>query len=157
MAHTITTEDDDEALGTYDLIVGVAHPANDVGQPNTYHSSLDEITVTVRDGEQPNLWIETVDADGSAGNGNPYPHVQVPRSITEGEEMFFVLRRKYNGPQLTANVEGTGAENFVTGTVPTTVTIAQGERSKRFSVMTLEDSIVEEHGEFTMTLLDGVG
>ena len=157
MAHTITTEDDDEALGTYELIVGVAHPANDVGQPNTYHSSLDEITVTVRDGEQPNLWIETVDADGSAGNGNPYPHVQVPRSITEGEEMFFVLRRKYNGPQLTANVEGTGAENFVTGTVPTTVTIAQGERSKRFSVMTLEDSIVEEHGEFTMTLLDGVG
>ena len=113
--HTITTEDDDEALGTYDLIIGVAQPANDVGQPNTNFSSLDESTVTVRDGEQPGVWIETVDGDGSAGNGNPYPSIQIPRSITEGEEMFFILKRKYRGPQLTINVEGMGAETFVEG------------------------------------------
>ena len=45
--HTITTEDDHEALGTYDLNIGVAHPVNDIGETNTYHRSEGEVTITV--------------------------------------------------------------------------------------------------------------
>ena len=155
VTYTITTEDDDEALGSYDLIIGIAHPVNDIGGLNTYWGAPEESTVIVRDGELPTVWIETIDPDGAPGHGNPYPNVQIPRNITEGEEMFFILKQNYRADEIIINLEGTGGEGFVRGMVPTTVTMAGGERSKRFSVRTRNDLVAEEHGEFTMTVLDG--
>ena len=134
--HTITTEDDHEALGTYDLNIGVAHPVNDIGETNTYHRSEGEVTITVRDDGLPTVWIETTDPDGSPGNGNPYPQVTIPRRIYEGDGMHFILKRQRRGPELTINLEGTGASSFITATLPTTVTMAQGETSARIHIPT---------------------
>ena len=155
--HTITTEDDHEALGTYDLNIGVAHPVNDIGETNTYHRSEGEVTITVRDDDLPTVWIETTDPDGSPGNGNPYPQVTIPRRIYEGDGMHFILKRQRRGPELTINLEGTGASSFITATLPTTVTMAQGETSARIHIPTYDDAVSEIHGEFTLTVKDGTG
>ena len=157
VTYTINTEDDDEALGSFEVKISVAHPADDVGQANTYRTTGAEETVIVGDDEQPGVWLETMNDDGSAGNGNPYPLIPIPRRIYEGQAIFFKLIRLRSGPSLTINLQGTGAENFVSGTLPTTATIRKGSKTATIRIETANDLVAESHAEFTLTILEGAG
>ena len=95
--------------------------------------------------------------DGSAGNGNPYPLIPIPRRIYEGQAIFFKLIRLRSGPSLTINLQGTGAENFVSGTLPTTATIRKGSKTATIRIETANDLVAESHAEFTLTILEGAG
>ena len=155
--HTITTVNDTEALGNFEFRVSVASPYS-VQQAETYHNDPGEETIIVRDTDLPKVRIFTYNDGGLRENsGSLFPHIYFPPSKTEGNDLEFKVERRYRGAALTVNIGRSGAETFTTGTIPASVTIPQGATHVIITVETQDDSTAEDHGELTLSVLDGTG
>ena len=155
--HRITTVNDTEALGNFEFRVSVARPES-VGQLRTYHRDPGEETIIVRDTDLPKVRIVTHGDGGLHDNsGSLFPHVHFLPAKSEGTRLEFKVERKHPGEALTVNIGRSGAEDFTTGTVPTSVTIPQGDTEAIITVLTEDDSTAEDHGELTLSVLDGTG
>ena len=153
--HTIPTVDDREDLGNYEVRVSVVAPSA-VGEASTYYAAGGSSTVLVRDDELPRVGIWATTGRDDIDDGS-YLHVpDIPRNL-EGEDFRFVVIRTAPGAALTVNVDVSGAAAFVTGTLPTSVTIPSGERSVTFTISTEDDATAEDHATLTATVLDGTG
>ena len=153
--HTIPTVDDREDLGNYEVRVSVVAPSA-VGEASTYHAAAGSSSVVVRDDELPSITIATTQGRGDIDDGS-YLHVpDIPRNL-EGEDFKFVVLRTARGTALTVNVDVSGAAAFVTGTLPTSVTIPRGQTSVVFTISTEDDATAEDHATLTATVLDGTG
>ena len=153
--YAISTEDDREDLGNYEVRVSVVAPSA-VGEASTYHAAGGSSTVVVRDDELPKITIATTTGRDDSHSGS-YLHVpDVPRNL-EGEDFKFVVLRTTPGSTLTVNVDVSGAAAFVTSTFPTSVTIPSGETSVVFTISTEDDATAEDHATLTATVLDGTG
>ena len=153
--YTIPTEDDREDLGNYEVRVSVVVPSA-VGEASTYHAASGSTSVVVRDDELPRVSIWATTGRDTFDDGS-YLHVpDVPRNL-EGEDFRFVVLRTAPGDALTVNVDVSGAAAFVTGTLPTSVTIPSGQRSVVFTISTEDDATAEDHATLTATVLDGTG
>ena len=71
--------------------------------------------------------------------------------------MEFLLSRQYFGPDLTVSLGYNPAAAYTTGLIPTSVTLPAGENSVKVTIRTEDDSVAEDTGELTVTVLDGVG
>ncbi|MCY4530593.1 MAG: hypothetical protein OXD46_16395, partial [Chloroflexi bacterium] len=153
--HTIPTVDDREDLGNYEVRVSVVAPSA-VGEASTYHAAGGSSSVVVRDDELPRVWIWATTGRDDIDDGS-YLHVpDIPRNL-EGEDFRFVVLRTAPGDPLTVNVDVSGAAAFITGTLPTSVTIPSGERSAIITISTEDDATAEDHATLTATVLDGTG
>ena len=138
---TVSTEDDLVSLGTYTVTALLESP-NSNGQPPTY-SIEGPLTanVTVRDDDLPEVKIALI----SSGR------------VYEGDPVEFLLLRQYFGPDLTVSLGYNPAAAYTTGLIPTSVTLPAGENSVKVTIRTEDDSVAEDTGELTVTVLDGVG
>ena len=138
---TVSTEDDRVSLGTYTVTALLESP-NSNGQPPTY-SIEGPLTanVTVRDDDLPEVKIILI----SSGR------------VYEGDPVEFLLSRRYLGPDLTVSLGYNPAAAYTTGLIPTSVTLPAGEHSVKVTIRTEDDSVAEDTGELTVTVLDGVG
>ena len=138
---TVSTEDDLVSLGTYTVTALLESP-NSNGQPPTY-SIEGPLTanVTVRDDDLPEVKIILI----SSGR------------VYEGDPVEFLLSRRYLGPDLTVSLGYNPAAAYTTGLIPTSVTLPAGEHSVKVTIRTEDDSVAEDTGELTVTVLDGVG
>ncbi len=153
--HAIPTVDDREDLGNYEVQVSVVAPSA-VGEASTYHATSGSSTVLVRDDELPRISIAATQGRGDIDSGS-YLHVpDVPRNL-EGEDFKFVVLRTVPGAALTVNLDVSGAAAFVSGTLPTSVTIPSGETSAVFTISTEDDATAEDHATLTATVVDGTG
>ena len=157
--YTIPTTANNVDQGNYKFIVTVEDPVT-VGEPRTYHKDYTATEVTVRDDELPSIKINLA-TDSDTGNYiehvGPIPNrVLVPYTY-EGHDARFLLFRQVAGPALTVNLEVSGASSFVTGTLPTTATIAGGQTKQLISIATEDDTTVEDHADLTVKVLDGTG
>ena len=138
---TVSTEDDRVSLGTYTVTALLESP-NSNGQPPTY--SIEgplTASVTVRDDDLPEVKIDLI----SSGR------------VYEGDPVEFLLSRRYFGPELTVSLGYNPAAAYTTGLIPTSVTLPAGANSVRVTIRTEDDSVAEDTGELTVTVLDGVG
>ena len=138
---TVSTEDDSESLGTYTVTALLESPSSN-GQPPIY-SIGGQLTasVTVRDNDLPTVRI----ALPSSGR------------IIEGELASFFLLRQHTGPDLTVSLEYNLAGDYTSGPIPTSVTIPAGARGVNVEILTEDDSVPEDAGELTVTVLDDTG
>ena len=138
---TVSTEDDLVSLGTYTVTALLESP-NSNGQPPTY-SIEGPLTanVTVRDDDLPEVKIALI----SSGR------------VYEGDPVEFLLLFRYFGPDLTVSLGYNPAAAYTTGLIPTSVTLPAGENSVKVTIRTEDDSVAEDTGELTVTVLDGVG
>ena len=138
---TVSTEDDLVSLGTY-TVTALLGSLNSNGQPPTY-SIEGPLTanVTVRDDDLPEVKIILI----SSGR------------VYEGDPVEFLLSRRYLGPDLTVSLGYNPAAAYTTGLIPTSVTLPAGEHSVKVTIRTEDDSVAEDTGELTVTVLDGVG
>ena len=138
---TVSTEDDQVSLGTYTVTALLESP-NSNGQPPTY--SIEgplTASVTVRDDDLPEVKIILI----SSGR------------LFEGDPVEFLISRRHFGPALTVSLEYNPAAAYTTGLIPTSVTLPAGAYSVRVTIRTEDDSVAEDTGELTVTVLDGVG
>ena len=155
--HTITTVNDTEALGNFEIRAYVASPYS-VQQTETYHNDPGQVSITVRDTDLPKVRIVTYGDGGVHDNsGSLFPHIHFLPSKSEGSSLKFKVERKRPGEALTVNIGRSGAEDFTTGTVPTSVIIPKGDTEVIITVQTEDDSAAEDHGELTLSVLDGTG
>ena len=71
--------------------------------------------------------------------------------------MEFLTSRPYSGPELTVSLGYNPAAAYTTGLIPRSVTLPAGANSVRVAIRTEDDSVAEDTGELTVTVLDGVG
>ena len=138
---TVSTEDDQVSLGTY-TVTALLGSLNSNGQPPTY--SIEgplTASVTVRDDDLPEVRIILI----SSGR------------LFEGDPVEFLISRPFIGPELTVSLEYNPAAAYTTGLIPTSVTLPAGAYSVRVTIRTEDDSVAEDTGELTVTVLDGVG
>ena len=138
---TVSTEDDLVSLGTY-TVTALLGSLNSNGQPPTY--SIEgplTASVTVRDDDLPEVHIILI----SSGR------------LFEGDPVEFLISRPYFGPALTVSLEYNPAAAYTTGLIPTSVTLPAGANSVKVTIRTEDDSVAEDTGELTVTVLDGVG
>ncbi len=138
---TVSTEDDLVSLGTY-TVTALLGSLNSNGQPPTY--SIEgplTASVTVRDDDLPEVRIILI----SSGR------------IFEGDPVEFLISRPFIGPELTVSLEYNPAAAYTTGLIPTSITLPAGAYSVRVTIRTEDDSVAEDTGELTVTVLDGVG
>ena len=138
---TVSTEDDLVSLGTY-TVTALLGSLNSNGQPPTY--SIEgplTASVTVRDDDLPEVHIILI----SSGR------------LFEGDPVEFLISRPYIGPELTVSLEYNPAAAYTTGLIPTSITLPAGANSVRVTIRTEDDSVAEDTGELTVTVLDGVG
>ena len=138
---TVSTEGDRVSLGTYTVTALLESP-NSNGQPPTY-SIEGPLTanVTVRDDDLPEVKIILI----SSGR------------VYEGDPVEFLISRRYFGSELTVSLGYNPAAAYTTGLIPTSVTLPAGANSVRVTIRTEDDSVAEDTGELTVTVLDGVG
>ena len=138
---TVSTEDDLVSLGTY-TVTALLGSLNSNGQPPTY--SIEgplTASVTVRDDDLPEVHIILI----SSGR------------LFEGDPVEFLISRPFIGPELTVSLEYNPAAAYTTGLIPTSITLPAGAYSVRVTIRTEDDSVAEDTGELTVTVLDGVG
>ena len=138
---TVSTEDDRVSLGTYTVTALLESP-NSNGQPPSY--SIEgplTASVTVRDDDLPEVKIDLI----SSGR------------LFEGDPVEFLISRRYSGSELTVSLGYNPAAAYTTGFIPTSVTLPAGANSVRVTIRTEDDSVAEDTGELTVTVLDGVG
>ena len=92
---------------------------------------------------------ETED-DETTNRGIVTPRITISRvraSVTEGDEVRFVITADvaYSGT-LNVNVEVTEDGSFLTGTIPSVITIASGTRTSDLILETDDDGTEEDHG-----------
>ena len=92
---------------------------------------------------------ETED-DETTNRGIVTPRITISRvraDVVEGEEVRFVLTADvaYSGT-LYVNVEVTEDGSFLTGTIPSVITITSGTRTSDLILQTNDDNIDEDHG-----------
>ena len=92
---------------------------------------------------------ETED-DETTTRGIVTPRITISRvraSVTEGDEVRFVITADvaYSGT-LNVNVEVTEDGSFLTGTIPSVITIASGTRTSDLILETDDDGTEEDHG-----------
>ena len=155
--YTISTTDDVVDLGNFNYNVTVEDPVN-VGDTRTYHKNYTATQVIVRDDELPRVRIQAVGSNGAPLSGTPYSNLDVPPRREEGQAMHFLLERRVAGPELTINLEGTGAGHFIAGALPTSATIAAGEKTSTIGIATDDDvGVPDETADFTLEIKDGTG
>ena len=138
---TVSTEDDQVSLGTY-TVTALLGSLNSNGQPPTY--SIEgplTASVTVRDDDLPEVRIILI----SSGR------------LFEGDPVEFLISRPFIGPELTVSLEYNPAATYTTGLIPKSVTLPAGAYSVKVTIRTEDDSVAEDTGELTVTVLDGVG
>ena len=143
---TVSTEDDSESLGTYTITALLESPSSN-GQPPIY-SIEGQLTadVTVRDNDLPPVSIF-------------FPNtVSVLGRVIEGDPVSFWLSRgPHPGSALTVSLEYSLAGDYTSGPIPTSVTIPAGARQVSVEILTEDDSVAEDAGELTVTVLDDTG
>ena len=77
--------------------------------------------------------------------------------LFEGDPVEFLISRPYFGPALTVSLEYNPAAAYTTGLIPTSVTLPAGANSVKVTIRTADDSVAEDTGALTVTVLDGVG
>ena len=156
--YTISTTDDNEDGGNYKFNVMVGDPVS-LGGTSTYRVDYAITEVTVRDDELPRITLVPVTQLGRVLGEYLLDDITffLPTDATEGDTLYFSLLRRNPGPALTVNLEVTGAGNFVTGTLPTTATIAEDQTSLMIAIATEDDTTIEDHAILTVTLKDGTG
>ena len=113
--------------------------------------------MTVRDNELPKVKIKAVGSKGAPLSGTPYSNIDVRPRREEGQTMYFLLERRAAGPELTIDLEGTGASHFIDHTPPTSATIRQGQTTSIIGIATDNDQVTDETADFTLEVLDGTG
>ena len=113
--------------------------------------------MTVRDNELPKVKIKAVGSKGDPLSGTPYSNIDVRPRREEGQTMYFLLERRVAGPELTIDLEGTGASHFIDHTPPTSATIRQGQTTSIIGIATDNDQVTDETADFTLEVLDGTG
>ena len=156
--YTISTTDDNEDGGNYKFNVMVGDPVS-VGGTSTYRADYAITEVTVRDDELPRITLIPVSERGEPLGQYLLDDITffLPAAATEGDTLYFSLRRGNPGPAIMVNLEVTGAGNFVTGTLPTTATIAEDQTNLMIAIATEDDTTIEDHAILTITLKDGTG
>ena len=91
----------------------------------------------------------------------PTPTVSISAittSVTEGGSITFKLTASSApGSNLSVNVDVAQSGSFLTGTIPTSVSIASGQTNAHFSVNTYDDGVDEPNGSITATVESGTG
>ena len=93
---------------------------------------------------------EETEDDETTNRGIVTPHITISRvrpSVTEGDEVRFAITADvaYSGT-LNVNVEVTEDGSFLTGTIPSVITIASGTRTSDLILETDDDGTEEDHG-----------
>ena len=101
------------------------------------------------------------------GNGrtvqaqNSDPSVKIERQqseVTEGQELRFELKASSAPSSLIhVNVSVTENGSFLTGTIPTVITISAGEEKSYLILQTSDDAVVEDHGSVSAAVIGGAG
>ena len=133
------TVDNDADEPDRDVIAALTPSSS--GLPETYHVNKATATVTVKDNDIPLVTIAAVGSDQ-----------------TEGEDVEFTLTRQgVLSDPLTVNVSVTGGDDFITGTRPTTATLATGAATHTLTLTTEDDAPVDDDGEVTVEITAASG
>ena len=137
---TVSTEDDEDSRGTYTVTAALESPGANGQTPVYSVGAPSSASVTVRDDDLPEVWIQLINAG----------------RINEGKRVRFDIARfgKDNGSPLTVNLRIDLAGDYTTGPMPTSVTLPLHSSSKTVSIPTDDDSVAEDAGQVTVTLLD---
>ena len=74
------------------------------------------------------------------------------------DEIHGIARRQgYHLSQLTVSLSVDAQADYTSGSMPTRATIPAGDRSVEIEIPTVDDSVDEDTGELTVTVLDGAG
>ena len=135
---TVPTKDDKIRQGTRTITTVLEDP-DSIGQPWTYfREGVFTQSITVLDDEFPAVHL---------GSGT--------LRLYEGEPVeFTVSRGETTNTPLTVSLNVVAPARFTTGLIPSSVTIPAGEESAEFVIQTVDDSLVEDTGELTVTALD---
>ena len=131
--HATVDDDADTANGL--VFVSLLVPGPD-DPPAAYHAATSPAFVTVEDNDLPTVTI-------TADHG----------SRTEGEDATFtVTRAGLLTDSLIVNVSVTGGDDFVSGTRPTSVTLAAGDATATLTVTTTNDDPVDSPDGLTAAI-----
>ena len=135
--HTIATTDDDARNGSHTVTATLLDPPA-IGEPRTYwRVRPSSVTVTVRDTN-----LETV-------------NLLTPKlRVAEGQSITLELARSGRSP-LTVTLEATETGDYTTGTLPEIVTFGSQQAIATVTIPTQDDSVAEDIGKLTVTLVDG--
>ena len=143
---TVSTEDDSESLGTYIVTALLESPSSNGQSPAYSIGSQLTASVIVRDNDLPAVSLIFP------------PSVSVLGRVIEGDPVeFWISRRHATGSALPVNLEYNLAGDYTSGPIPTSVTIPAGAKSVGVEILTEDDSVAEDAGELTVTVLDDTG
>ena len=137
--HRVATVNDHVRDGDHTATATLLDPLT-VGEPRTYLAvSPTSGTVTVKDSS-----VTPVDL-----------YTATSLRITEGDTIRLELFRNLSTAPITVALQITTTGQFTTGALPTTVDIGQSVDLVTVEIRTEDDSVVEDTGQVTVTLLDG--
>ena len=137
----VPTEDDTTLQGSRTITALIIDP-HTIAEPRTYlREGTFTQSVTVLDDELPgvSLYFE----DGRVFEG--------------GQVKFKISRRVLGGGRLTVNLSVDAPAGYTSGSMPTSATMQAWQYSVEIVIPTVDDSVDEDTGELTVTVLDGAG
>ena len=137
----VPTEDDTTLQGSRTITALMVDP-HTIAQPRTYlREGTFTHSITVLDDELPGVRL----------------YLEKSRVI-EGQPVEFTVSRGIQlTTPLTVNLSVVVPSQFTTGLIPTFVTIRAGETFANVAIRTVDDSVAEDTGELTVTVLAGAG
>ena len=141
----VPTEDDTTLQGSRTITALIIAP-HTIAEPRTYLREGTFIqSITVLDDEVPGVRL----------------YLEKGRVI-EGQPVKFTLSRSASGGNrlgqlLTVSLSVDAPADYTSGSMPTSATIPAGVRSVEVEIPTIDDSVAEDTGELTVTVLDGAG
>ena len=141
----VPTEDDTTLQGSRTITALIIAP-HTIAEPRTYLREGTFIqSITVLDDEVPGVRLYSEKA-----------------RVIEGQPVKFTLSRSASGGNrlgqlLTVSLSVDAPADYTSGSMPTSATIPAGIRYVEVEIPTIDDSVDEDTGELTVTLLDGAG
>ena len=140
----VPTEDDTTLQGSRTITALIIAP-HTIAEPRTYlREGTFTQSITVLDDEVPGVRLYW--KKGRVIEGKPVKFT-LSRSAVEG----------YRLGQLTVSLSVDAPADYTSGSMPTSATIPAGTRSVEVKIPTIDDSVDEDTGELTVTVLDGAG
>ena len=140
----VPTEDDTTLQGSRTITALIIAP-HTIAEPRTYlREGTFTQSITVLDDEVPGVRLYSEKA-----------------RVIEGQPVKFTLSRLtvvgYRLRKLTVSLSVDAPAGYTSGSMPTSATIPAGKRSVEVEIPTVDDSVDEDTGELTVTVLDGAG
>ena len=137
----VPTEDDTTLQGSRTITALIIDP-HTIAEPRTYlREGTFTQSVTVLDDELPAVIIRA--QDGRVFEGDPVK--------------FWISRNPDAGTPLTVSLSVDAPAGYTSGSMPTSATIPAGDDSVKVVIQTVDDSVAEDTGELTVTVLDSAG